>query len=166
MPPRSPEHDHPAGIMDCQDAQQHVVQGAGWALRSTGFRVRLPDAMNEILRDIPPRPGTLPIQGPTRGSPEPGALPLPVRSALGATTWEGGVPGIEHLRRDRRFSLSSTPFPLPLFKMDADVADKGDAGWELTLSADCGLRTENGGSGKPCHASIWPGPGEWDSSDP
>ena len=60
----------------------------------------------------------------------------------------GGLgPAIYHLRRDRRFSLSSMPFTLPLCKMDADVADKGDAGWELTLSADCGLRTENGRPG-------------------
>ena len=45
------------------------------------------------------------------------------------------------------FSLSSTLSPLPLCKMNADVADKGDAGWEFTLSADCGLRTENARAG-------------------
>ena len=59
----------------------------------------------------------------------------------------GWGPAIYHLRRNRHFSLSSTPFPLPLCKMDADVAGKGDAGWELTLSADCGLRTANGRPG-------------------
>ena len=32
-------------------------------------RSRQPDAMNEILRDIPPRRGLLPIPGPARGSP-------------------------------------------------------------------------------------------------
>ena len=54
----------------------------------------------------------------------------------------GGLgPAIYHLRRDRRFSLSSTLSPLPLCKMNGDVADKGDAGWEFTLSADCGPRT-------------------------
>ena len=37
---------------------------AAWALGS-----RQPDAMNEILRDIPPRRGVLPIPGPSRGSP-------------------------------------------------------------------------------------------------
>ena len=69
MPPRSTRHNHTPGDMDCQDAQQHGVQGAGWARRSTGFRSRQPDDMKEILRDIPPRRCMLPIPGPARGSP-------------------------------------------------------------------------------------------------
>ena len=39
MPPRFTRQNHTPGDMDCQDAQQHVVQGAGRAHRSTGFRV-------------------------------------------------------------------------------------------------------------------------------
>ena len=70
-----------------------------------------------------------------------------MRSALGATTQEGGVPGVDHLRRDRHFSLSYTPSPLPICRIDADVADKGDAGCEFTLSADCRLQTEDGQPG-------------------
>ena len=66
---------------------------------------------------------------------------MPVRSALGAIDTGGLSPAIYHLRRDRRFSLSSTLSPLPLCKMNADVADKGDTGWEFTLSADWGPRT-------------------------
>ena len=42
--------------------------------------------------------------------------------------WEGDGSVIDHLRCDRCFSLSSTPFPLPLCRKDADVADKGNAG--------------------------------------
>ena len=37
------------------------------AARAAGSRQ--PDAMNEILRAIPPRRGVLPIPGPARGSP-------------------------------------------------------------------------------------------------
>ena len=62
-----------------------------------------------------------------------------VRSVLGATTWEG--PASYHLRRDRRFSLSAMLSPLPLCKMNGDVANQDDTGWEFTLSADCGPRT-------------------------
>ena len=54
----------------------------------------------------------------------------PVRSALGATTREG--PAIYRLRRDRRFSLFSMLSPLPLCKMNVDVAVKADVGWEFT----------------------------------
>ena len=38
------------------------------AARASGSRQ--PDDMNEILRDIPPRRGVLPIPGPARGSPQ------------------------------------------------------------------------------------------------
>ena len=55
--------------MDCQNAQKHGLQGAG----RTGLRAatghREPEGMNEILRDIPPRRGVLPVPGPARGSP-------------------------------------------------------------------------------------------------
>ena len=30
MPPRYPRHHDTEGDMDCQDAQQHGLQGAGW----------------------------------------------------------------------------------------------------------------------------------------
>ena len=60
VPPRSPGHDHPAGIMDCQDAQQHGVQGAGCARPSTSFRVT-PAGCHERNLPIPGpamRPGS------------------------------------------------------------------------------------------------------------
>ena len=41
------------------------------------------------------------------------------------------------LRSDRRVVLTSGSFPLLLCRMDVDVADKGEAGCELTLFADC-----------------------------
>ena len=34
MPPRSPRHHDTEGDMDCQDAQQQGLQGAGWTGRS------------------------------------------------------------------------------------------------------------------------------------
>ena len=37
------------------------------AARASGYHQ--PDDMNEILRDIPPRRGVLPVPGPARGSP-------------------------------------------------------------------------------------------------
>ena len=68
----------------------------------------------------------------------------PVRSALGATTREG--PPIYHLRRNRCFSLSSMLSPLPLCKMNADVADKDDAGWTTDRErSDQGTTTVCGG---------------------
>ena len=51
----------PPGCMVCR-----VLDGLVGA-RATGHRE--PEDMNEILRDIPPRRGVLPIPGPARGSP-------------------------------------------------------------------------------------------------
>ena len=54
MPPQPPRHHHTKGDMDCQDAQQHGLQGAGWTGRSASHGTPRAGRYERDLEGHPP----------------------------------------------------------------------------------------------------------------
>ena len=80
MPPRPPRHHQTKGDMDCQDAQQHSLQGAGWSGLCAGHGTPRAGRYERDLEGHPPEK----------------------RSAADPWARQGKPPGGRDIPRDRR----------------------------------------------------------------